>query len=65
MGQATGQRILRKKEVKLNNFFIYGSGIFVTIDSGILVDFEGCLRMEHQNIIILNLASRGKRQQVL
>lgn len=40
MVQATGQKILRKKEVKLNNFFILGSGIFMTLDSGILVDFE-------------------------
>ena len=40
MVQATGQRILRKKEVKLNNFFTLGSGIFVTLDYGILLDFE-------------------------
>ena len=32
MAQATGQKILRKKEAKLNNFFI--------LDSGILLDFE-------------------------
>ena len=41
MVQATGQRTLRKKEVKLNNFFTLGSGIFVTLDYGILLDFEG------------------------
>ena len=40
MAQATGQRILGKKEVKLNNFFTLGSGIFVTLDYGILLDFE-------------------------
>ena len=40
MVQATGQRTLRKKEVKLNNFFTLGSGIFVTLDYGILLDFE-------------------------
>ena len=40
MVQATGQRILRKKEVKINNFFTLGSGIFVTLDYGILLDFE-------------------------
>jgi len=40
MVQVTGQRILRKEEVKTSNFFSLGSGIFVTGDSGILVDFE-------------------------
>lgn len=40
MGQATGPRILRGKVVMVNNLFILGSGIFVTLDYGILVDFE-------------------------
>ncbi len=40
MVQVIGQRILRKKEVKLNNFFILGSGIFMTADPKILLDFE-------------------------
>jgi len=38
--QATGQRISKLKGVKVNNFFGLGSGIFVSDDSGILVDFE-------------------------
>ena len=49
MVQATGQKILRKKEVKLNNFFILGSGIFMTLDSGILVDFEVPLKYFNYN----------------
>jgi hypothetical protein len=40
MVQAIGQRILKEKEVIVNNFFTLGSGIFVTLDSGILLDFE-------------------------
>ena len=40
MGQATVQRILKLREVMVNNFFNLGSGIFVTLDSGILVDFD-------------------------
>ncbi len=42
MVQAIGQRILIKKEMKINNFFILGSGIFMTAGSGILLDFEAC-----------------------
>jgi hypothetical protein len=40
MVQAIGEKILKGKGVKLNNFFTLGSGIFMTLDSGILLDFE-------------------------
>ena len=43
MVQAIGQRILKEKEVIVNNFFTLGSGIFVTLDSGILLDFEASI----------------------
>ena len=54
MVQATGQRTLRKKEVKLNNFFTLGSGIFVTLYSGFLLDFEVFLFSSQKLIKILH-----------
>ena len=40
MDQATGQKILKLTEVTVNNFFTLGSGIYLTLNYGILLDFE-------------------------
>ena len=41
MDQATGQKILKLTEVTVNNFFTLGSGIYLTLNYGILLEFEG------------------------